>query len=75
MVRKAKSRDALPALKGCTFSKYMELCLEKSLKEEETTSVKDWLYELPERSSQAVREVEAVLDEADFNNIDPEMWK
>jgi len=53
----------------------MELCLEKSLKEEETTSVKDWLYELPERSSQAVREVEAVLDEADFNNIDPEMWK
>lgn len=70
LVRKAKSRAAL---RGCTFSKYMELCLEKSFIEE-ACSVKDWLDELPEVSSLALREVDAVLDSAGFEKIDPEMW-
>lgn len=72
VVRKAKSRAAL---KGMTFSRYTERCLESSFEEETASSVKDWVYQLPKVSPQAVREVNQTLEDADFEQIDPGMWK
>lgn len=72
LVRRAKSRAAL---RGWTLSHYMERCLEKSLEEEEIVSVNDWIDQLPQTPSQAQKEVDARLKEADFEQIDEEMWK
>lgn len=64
IVRKAKSRAAL---QGLSFSRYTEMCLEISFKEAASSSVKDWIYDLPKVSPQAIREVNQILNDADFD--------
>ncbi len=72
LVRRAKSRAAL---RGWTLSRYLERCLEKSLIEEDSASVGDWIDQLPPTPADAQKEVEAHLKEADFEQVDEEMWK
>ncbi len=72
IVRKAKSRAAL---QGLSLSRYTERCLESSFDDRVSASVKDWVYELLKVSPRAVREVKQTLENANFDMIDPEMWK
>ncbi|MDA3873441.1 MAG: hypothetical protein PF795_05735 [Kiritimatiellae bacterium] len=71
LVRKAKSKAALH---GWTLSHYMERCLERSFEQPEPESVGDWLDRLPKVPSKAHHEVNAIVEDADYQKVDPEMW-
>ena len=72
LVKRAKSRAAL---RGWTLSHYMEKCLEADLAKSEDGRVGDWLSQLPATPKSAANEVNALLGKADFEKIDPEMWR
>ncbi len=72
LVRKAKSRAAL---QGLTLSRYLEVCLEKSLDAPEPECVGDWIGTLPNTPKSAAKEVNSVMAQGGFDEIDEEMWK
>ncbi len=72
LVRRAKSRAAL---RGWTLSHYMEKCLEQNLKNSDSARVGDWLKDLPPTPDGATRDVDNILRDADFQEIEPEMWQ
>lgn len=72
LVRKAKSRAAL---QGLTLSRYMEACLEKSLHAPEPECVGDWIRTLPNTPKSAAKEVNSVIAQGAFDEIDKEMWQ
>lgn len=53
----------------------MEKCLEQSLQGPARARVGDWLKDLPPTPKGATRDVDKILDEADFQKIDAEMWQ
>jgi hypothetical protein len=72
LVRRAKSQAAL---QGLTLSHFVEKCLANGLKQGMSPRVGDWIKKLPATPAGATREVDAVLKEAGFDDIDPEMWQ
>ena len=74
LVRRAKARAAL---RGQPLSRYMEESLERALKEDEQApaTVGEWINSLPKISKAAARDINAVLAEKDFREIDEEMWQ
>lgn len=72
LVRRAKSHAAL---RGLTLSRYMEKCLELGLTGMREQRVGDWLHTLPATPAAAAKEVNALLESADFEVVDPEMWQ
>jgi len=71
LVRKVKSRAALD---GLTLSRYVERCLDHSLREDKPEKVGDWVYALPKVPQAVVKEVNDIISNEGFDHIDPEMW-
>ncbi len=63
------------ALQGVTLSHFVEKCLANGLKQGKAPRVGDWLKDLPATPAAAAREVDAILQEAGFDDIDAEMWQ
>jgi len=71
----AKRAKARAALRGMTLSRYAEECLRTDLARPDGERVGDWLAKLPSTPAAASREVNALIAEAEFEKIDPEMWR
>ena len=74
VLRRAKARAAL---RGQPLSRFIELSLERALREEEpdSSSWADWALCLPPVSSKTIVELNEALLGPDFRPIDPEMWR
>jgi hypothetical protein len=72
--RRAKARAALL---GQSLGRFMEDSLEHALQanDPDSSPLADWAAGLPDVPSDAIRDVEKVLNASDFRSIDPEMWK
>ncbi len=74
VLRRAKARAAL---RGEPLSRFIEVSLERALREEEpdSSSWADWALRLPRVSSRSIVELNEALRGPDFRPIDPEMWR
>ena len=74
VLRRAKARAAL---RGEPLSRFIEVSLERVLREEEpdSSSWADWALSLPAVSREAIVELNEALHGPDFRPIDPEMWR
>ena len=74
VLRRAKARAAL---RGEPLSRFIEVSLERVLREEEpdSSSWTDWALSLPAVSREAIVELNEALHGPDFRPIDPEMWR
>ncbi len=74
VLRRAKARAAL---RGEPLSRFIEISLERALREEEPdcSSWADWALGLPPVSSKSIVELNQALRGPDLRPIDPEMWR
>ena len=74
VLRRAKARAAL---RGEPLSRFIEVSLERALRDEEpdSSSWADWALSLPPVPSKSIVELNETLRDADFRPIDPEMWR
>ncbi len=74
VLRRAKARAAL---RGEPLSRFIEVSIERSLREEEpdSSSWADWALSLPPVLSESIVELNEALSGSDFRPIDPEMWR
>ena len=74
VLRRAKARAAL---RGEPLSHFIEVSLERALRDEDpnSSSWADWALSLPPVPSKSVVELNETRRGADFRPIDPEMWR
>lgn len=74
VLRRAKARAAL---RGEPLSRFIEVSLERALRDEEpdSSSWAGWALSLPPVPSKSIAELNETLRDADFRPIDPEMWR
>ncbi len=74
LFRRAKARAALL---GQSLGSFIEGALTNALTEKQTNgeSIEDWIASLPKVSKKTSHELQAILDDETFREVDGEMWK